>query len=163
MRESRTLLLILPGLFWPPWPLLPVPRRQTPGLLSLYIHLRIYPLAEWWSVREQSLQHRGSKSQRTATTCFSGPQQMKLELVELWGPKTPQYVLYNRKEKNDRDTLMRRQSEPGTPSDIWICILCTHSFTYTLTQTGYVKASKCTGVFTSKTRAAPATVCLVTQ
>lgn len=66
-------------------------------------------------------------------------------------------------KKNDRDTLMCRQSEPGTQRDMWTCILCTHYFTYTLTQTGYVKASKCTGVFTSKTRAAPATVCLVTQ
>lgn len=160
MRESRTLLLILPGLFWPPWPLLPVPNAKPP----VSIHSSTYPSSRRTMARKRTK----PTTQREQVTKNSNYvlQWSTTDETGARGALRPQDTTIRTvqpEEKNDRDTLMRRQSEPGTQRDIWICILCTHSYTYTLTQTGYLKASKCTGVFTSKTREAPATVCLVTQ
>lgn len=57
-----------------------------------------------------------SKSQRTATMCFSGPHLIKVELLQLWGPQDTIRNTVQHKE----DTFMCTQWEPQTQKHMWI-------------------------------------------
>ena len=75
------------------------PRPPAFLLLYTFIYLSFHILSQNDAPREKKARSTESKSQRTATTCFSGPQRMKLELVELWSPQILWYTLYDTEEK----------------------------------------------------------------
>lgn len=125
------------ALRWPQWHLLlPVTHHQTTAHRARYCSLKRHRSA---GEKKSATRWGRWEPQGTATMCFNGPRQMKLEPAELRGPKTPRYILYNWRGEikwqghtdaqtvGTRNTKAHMDLDVGANSDwgpdlMWVCL-----------------------------------------